>query len=301
MTRISAGQSAGTLCGATPAAIVQDLPCAECGYNLRTLPTDSACPECGRRIADTLAAGPVTAWLPGVRRGLTCLAVAWVALPLAEIGIWSDSFRIGPRAVNRDGVTYLVEALLAAPAAWYLTRPAPFLRRDPGRLRRREMSLLAAVAGGGILASLLLHHVGYGYSLVLLSIYGLVPPAFAVALWLLFRTVVDATEVLPSPPRRRLLAGLHVVLLYSLLGPTLHMALVSAARIRQLNEPFAPRSSYIPEFWNTLLSNVLSWPASVVRPPLWLVCLGVILYSRFALRRGVLPGKTGLSGRSAMQ
>jgi uncharacterized repeat protein (TIGR04138 family) len=33
--------------------ITRDLPCMNCGYNLRALPTTSKCPECGQRVLRT--------------------------------------------------------------------------------------------------------------------------------------------------------------------------------------------------------------------------------------------------------
>jgi hypothetical protein len=38
--------------------IAVDLPCAECGYNLRTLATNARCPECNWPVADTLTPPP---------------------------------------------------------------------------------------------------------------------------------------------------------------------------------------------------------------------------------------------------
>src|SRR3954470_19281537 len=35
----------------------QDVPCAECGYNLRGLTTADRCPECGTPVIDTTEAG----------------------------------------------------------------------------------------------------------------------------------------------------------------------------------------------------------------------------------------------------
>jgi hypothetical protein len=37
------------------AVITRDAPCAQCGYNLRTLPVSGKCPECGLPIMDTYA------------------------------------------------------------------------------------------------------------------------------------------------------------------------------------------------------------------------------------------------------
>lgn len=43
----------------TSAVIEQDLPCAVCGYNLRTARRDGRCPECGIEIAETLGSAPL--------------------------------------------------------------------------------------------------------------------------------------------------------------------------------------------------------------------------------------------------
>jgi predicted RNA-binding Zn-ribbon protein involved in translation (DUF1610 family) len=42
----------------TSAVIEQDLPCAVCGYNLRTARRDGRCPECGIEVAETLGTAP---------------------------------------------------------------------------------------------------------------------------------------------------------------------------------------------------------------------------------------------------
>jgi len=38
--------------------IARDLPCIQCGYNLRGLPVDHVCPECGKPTADTVEFAP---------------------------------------------------------------------------------------------------------------------------------------------------------------------------------------------------------------------------------------------------
>jgi len=54
-------------------AIPVDIPCANCGYNLRGLPAAGACPECGTVIAaSVLSLGSALVsrgWILGVRRG----------------------------------------------------------------------------------------------------------------------------------------------------------------------------------------------------------------------------------------
>ena len=57
------------MASAMTAAIEQDLTCGGCDYNLRGLPRDGACPECGRAVAATLSGVPPTAWLRRVSWG----------------------------------------------------------------------------------------------------------------------------------------------------------------------------------------------------------------------------------------
>jgi hypothetical protein len=40
--------------GPPPGAVADDVPCASCGYNLRGLKIDGACPECGSRVRPSI-------------------------------------------------------------------------------------------------------------------------------------------------------------------------------------------------------------------------------------------------------
>jgi hypothetical protein len=71
-------------------AIEADLACAVCGYNLKGLSPDGACPECGRAIERTTGAGlsqSDAAWLRGRARSVLFLA----ALSGVTYGIGNDS------------------------------------------------------------------------------------------------------------------------------------------------------------------------------------------------------------------
>ncbi len=70
----------------------RDVPCLACGYNLRGLPLEHDCPECGQRIAawvrDDRFMQLDAAWLARLRRGARLLQVGVIAaLPLVVPGL----------------------------------------------------------------------------------------------------------------------------------------------------------------------------------------------------------------------
>lgn len=80
--------------------IVDDLACAECGYNLRTLATDAKCPECGMAVgismrADRLSDAP-TDWLNTLASGAWWLRLSvilacpifYLGAAISGLGVW---------------------------------------------------------------------------------------------------------------------------------------------------------------------------------------------------------------------
>lgn len=60
--------------------VAGDLLCGDCGYNLRTLPTEARCPECGAAVQDAVDRERTTspAWVEVVSGGLSLLVVTLV-------------------------------------------------------------------------------------------------------------------------------------------------------------------------------------------------------------------------------
>jgi hypothetical protein len=60
--------------------VADDVPCAHCGYNVRTLPADGVCPECAHPVAWSLRGSGLcyvpSAWLRRVNRGVLILLCA---------------------------------------------------------------------------------------------------------------------------------------------------------------------------------------------------------------------------------
>src|SRR6266568_7703461 len=108
---------------------IDNLACASGRYDLRALPLDSNCPECGHPIALSVNALPLTRWLPGYRRGVTFFAVAIFALTVGADWLYRNWFRIvGNLNIDHYAASFLVTAVILCPAAWWMSRPASFLR-----------------------------------------------------------------------------------------------------------------------------------------------------------------------------
>ena len=209
---------------ASPSVVAGDARCAGCGYNLRSLPLDGNCPECGETVAYSvlgfyLSASP-PAWRRDLARGLLLVwataAVILVAYPLAAaaLGIlmvitsseW-DSSR-WPLVV----VTFILELaaiLLIIRGLRLLTRPDPTVRRRPeGRSARRVLRFLAPFLLLGPLFHLVslvgTAHVGFGALPVSSVLQGLVGSVLTDALLLvaalaLLRHTGRLMERIPRP------------------------------------------------------------------------------------------------------
>jgi len=68
--------------------IQSDLHCISCGYNLRGLDSSGQCPECGKAIGRTLAAGPIASRRWTGRLRLSAVIAAVTCLSLVGLGLW---------------------------------------------------------------------------------------------------------------------------------------------------------------------------------------------------------------------
>ena len=112
--------------------IESDLPCAACGYNLRTILINGRCPECGTEVAETLKSGILACssprWLRNIGAGCVLLLLAPAASMLAL------SVRGKPVQTPAQCVMVLIPGLvLLAMGLQLLTRPEP-----PPRVRTRS-------------------------------------------------------------------------------------------------------------------------------------------------------------------
>lgn len=115
-----------------------DLPCAACGYNLKTLSRDGVCPECGASALASWDAyvfhhselGQLRAnglpWLRAMRGGVTSGLLAWL---LSFVGVYfglSTNFFRPPRGIV-GGICWLTPLItlyvVSCRAAWVLMTP----------------------------------------------------------------------------------------------------------------------------------------------------------------------------------
>lgn len=87
-----------------------DLPCVECGYNLRALMYDHRCPECGRSIAESIAEYGNAQKMARTRIGVACVfGVIAIGLTLlsAYAAILSETMQARIKATGKWEPAYL--------------------------------------------------------------------------------------------------------------------------------------------------------------------------------------------------
>lgn len=113
----------------SPVTVEVDVPCIACGYNLRGLPTDGQCPECGTGIDGSIqqwrAKGKVPAldradphWLRRLAVGTLCMTVSGVMLVVVFTAF-------APRAVGWQLATWLTADALGLASIFLITSREP--------------------------------------------------------------------------------------------------------------------------------------------------------------------------------
>lgn len=116
--------------------IDQDLSCIACDYNLRGLPPDGTCPECGRQVQDSLSAYRLCfadpAWLRRIARGLGWLIWSMAASAACSLALDKGIRIIVPPLTAADSLIPMTRMCIAAVLAvivlfgwWQVTWPEP--------------------------------------------------------------------------------------------------------------------------------------------------------------------------------
>jgi ribosomal protein L37E len=94
-----------------------DVPCRQCGYNLRSLRRDARCPECGFPVIRCLRRDDLGYGDPAYVRRIALGAYLLLGAPVA----WMTMFLLGAFGFGARFAAYT----LAAVAAWLVTTPDP--------------------------------------------------------------------------------------------------------------------------------------------------------------------------------
>ncbi|MEO0964821.1 MAG: hypothetical protein AAFY08_06845 [Planctomycetota bacterium] len=147
--------------------VAVDLPCLECGYNLRTQPMETGrCPECSLPVGRSVVGNQLRfcdpAWLTQLGHGLTGLGVAgvtvggiagatWALIGGSRSSYWRQH-RIETLLASQNYLTagvLIFAAMACIYAAWRSTAPDPMTRKDEWLVSTRKLArwcLLASVA-----------------------------------------------------------------------------------------------------------------------------------------------------------
>jgi hypothetical protein len=115
---------------AAGAVVSDDLACAGCGYNLRTLESDGRCPECGLAVIQSITVMDRDA----VRYGISLLhegpawlrwaGIGFLAYVAAAVGIAVDLALIDFPIAWSNVTSFILLLLVMLGASWLITRPS---------------------------------------------------------------------------------------------------------------------------------------------------------------------------------
>ncbi len=140
--------------------IAEDLPCLRCGYNLRGLGSEAACPECasavGRSIQGDLLRFCNPDWLARLAKGLLLIIIGVLAgfvvsmlLTGVMMGLAASGAISMAATMAGVGLVGFSTSLVVVIGVWWLTAP------DPARTERERPVTARTLARWCITAQLL--------------------------------------------------------------------------------------------------------------------------------------------------
>ena len=127
--------------------VCMDVPCGHCGYNLRTLSSAGACPECNEAVFASITNNELrfapAKWLRVVALGAGILALAVVVL-LVPVGasILRLPERLASRELDESVVRITQEVIAVSVTALAITGGLLLSTRDPRGQRRQQNQAL---------------------------------------------------------------------------------------------------------------------------------------------------------------
>ena len=145
--------------------LAQDIHCIHCGYNLRSLLPDQACPECGRPVEPSLRGDMLCfsspAWLAKLAWGTVWLILGWVqwlvfyVLQFVWRPLLQQQLAVGTMAVSVQQVLCYSMDAAEFVGIWMVTC------RDPRRLDERSPLDPRVLARILLVAKCILQHVAW--------------------------------------------------------------------------------------------------------------------------------------------
>ena len=137
----------------TDGRVDEDLICLGCGYNLRSLTLDRACPECGTAVGRSAIGNRLTyanpKWVSRVSLGATLLATFLVLAIFTVVGIvafFVTDSTFTPGMGVLAGVVTVGLKLLNFTAFWLFTTPEPNVEQDVRSRRVVRLAIAVTVA-----------------------------------------------------------------------------------------------------------------------------------------------------------
>ena len=275
------------------AVVDEDLVCIGCRYNLRTLPVEGKCPECGELVGRSMEVARSMgepAWCGRIRAGLALYLISCLLGGLPAVAIWIERFCLNHLPFSLLPPFWFFELVLTGlPAAllvfstWVMTTPR---RLSDGSLLKNPWrgALRAVAVAHGV--TWLVFFVVFEFFLLSkskLAFVGLAQPLVFHGIvilwnWLLFRY---AGEMLSGLKRARL-ARQSVVLAWVLSGSQA-VTLIRFIIWTATRSPFLYRSTIMQIMFGTV--GMISILAAI-----WGFVLLVIARRRLALLMPVPAG-----------
>jgi hypothetical protein len=137
-----------------------DLPCDQCGYNLRTLAVGGACPECACSIARSIQvaregvmkglSGQSAGWVS--RGGVAFLAYLLIGHLMPKLYDWTEL--IGAPPLVWQCARYVMDGLLIA-CSWVMTRRPRSVRALSGRIAAITRVILCSASAWPVVRGVL--------------------------------------------------------------------------------------------------------------------------------------------------
>ncbi|GMU83674.1 MAG: hypothetical protein AMXMBFR47_35440 [Planctomycetota bacterium] len=201
-----------------------DAFCRGCGYLLRGLPDDGACPECGHSILDSLRAPPDLTQLPArclgrVRAGLYLALAGWLGLGIAYLlpmaGFWlglaSPLSGLPVGGWEYAPLCTVFASLLVLTVSVWVCTPADAALRPFGRLD--EFRFLTRLSHGATLGLLVYASIAQSLAMLFLGLLTLAAFFYFAMAWASELAVREPLNGHPLGPAYRWLPVIALLLI----------------------------------------------------------------------------------------